>query len=135
MQICQPALRPVNTQLFTATEKELLQNVIAILLSFSMNFVQEKSAEGQYVYKFDPNIEEVAYFPDMQHPQLPYAIKQLIAHEVDKEKMRRGHADQISEVKKVAAQAKPDEEAAAPIPSHLRYKIIYRGVSYFTQII
>ena len=134
IQICQPPLRPVNTQLFTATEKELLQNVISIFISYSMNFVQEKSsyvegagAVGQYTYKFDPNVEEVAYFPAIQHIQLPYALKQLIAHEVDKEKMRRGGISGEGDVgqanKMESKKEKAEETANQPIPSHLRQKL------------
>ena len=122
MQICQPPLRPVNTQLFTATEKLLLQNVIAIFISYSMNFVQERSTEGggnQYLYKFDPNVEEVVYFKldSNQHIQLPYAIKQLIAHEVDKEKMRRSGGDTN---RAPQATVQNNEEQ---VPSHLRQKL------------
>ena len=132
MQICQPPLRPVNTQLFTATEKLLLQNVIAIFISYSMNFVQERSTEGgggnQYLYKFDPNVEEVAYFKldSNQHIQLPYAIKQLIAHEVDKEKMRRGgggDAVNTNRAPQATVQNNEDKEGEVQVPSHLRQKL------------
>ena len=57
--------------------------------------MQERSSEGQYFYKLDPNIEDIAYFKDINHSQLPYAIKQLISHEVEKEKMRKADVSSI----------------------------------------
>lgn len=88
---------------------------------FSVNFVQERTAEGQYCYKLDPNIEDVAYFKDIQHQSLPYAIKQLIAHEVEKEKMRRSDTSvpTAAPVTKVAQDGDKEKE----LPNHLRQKL------------
>ena len=78
------------------------------------------------MYKLDPNIEEVAYFKDINHTQLPYAIKQLIAHEVEKEKMRRsdaGRPEVIPEEKKAEPSTKKAE-----LPNHLRQKLEIKQV-------
>jgi len=132
LAIVQPNLRPVNTQLFTKSEKELLQNAIANLVAYSLNFVQERSAEGQYVYKLDPNIEDVAYFKDINHTQLPYAIKQLIAHEVEKEKMRRSDAGKepevIEEEKSKTTSASGSDATKKELPNHLRQKLEIKQV-------
>ncbi len=119
LTILRPNLRPVNTQLFTKSEKEMLQSVITTLVAFSLNFVQERSTEGQFIYKLDPDIEAVAHFRDISHPQLSYAIKQLIAHEVEKEKMRRSDY-----VENKAVEAEKKGPATVPVlPNHKRQKL------------
>ena len=94
--------------------------------------MQERSAEGQYVYKLDPNIEDVAYFKDINHTQLPYAIKQLIAHEVEKEKMRRSDAGKepevIEEEKSKTTSASGSDATKKELPNHLRQKLEIKQV-------
>lgn len=104
-------------------------NSINSLIPFPVNFVQERSVEGQYFYKLDPNIEAVCYFKDIQHQQLPYAIKQLIAHEVDKERMRRSE-DSVPTTSSAytAAIAKPKDEKEKELPNHLRQKLQVKQV-------
>jgi hypothetical protein len=34
-------------------------------------------------------VEDVIFFPELPHQNIPYAIKQMIAHEVEMEIMRR----------------------------------------------
>lgn len=90
MDIIQPTLRPVNTQLYSNKEKEQLSQLICIMIAYNMTYHQEKTEEGQYAYVLDPNMDEVIRFPGMKHPrQLTYAAKQLIAREIQLEKMRR----------------------------------------------
>lgn len=119
LQIVQPNLRPVNTQLFTKSEKESMQTAINALVAYSLNFVQERSEDGQFVYKLDPHVEDVVHFQDIKHDQLPYAIKQLISHEVEKEKMRKSEVHvQEKTVKKT--EVKKDNPA---VPNHMRQKL------------
>ncbi|XP_014779252.1 chromosome transmission fidelity protein 18 homolog isoform X2 [Octopus bimaculoides] len=97
MSILQPALRPVNMQLYSNREKECLRQLIITMVAYNMTYQQEKSADGQYNYVLEPNIEEVVKFPGMkQQKQLTYATKQMIAREIAAEKMRM--ADKSSSV-------------------------------------
>ena len=124
LEIMKPNLRPVNTQLYTKSEKELLQNLITVFITYNLNYVQEKSEDGQYIYKLDPNIEEVAQFAETNsHNQLPYAIKQLIAHEVSKEKMRRSEPIFNEPSKVIEKKVDPSE-----VPNHLKQKLTAKKV-------
>ena len=89
LRIIQTKLRPVNTQLYSPREKQELKHLVEILIAYNLTYVQELTKEGQYIYRLDPELEEVAYYPDVKNIGLPYAIKQLVAHEVEVEKMRR----------------------------------------------
>jgi len=91
LSVIQPTLRPVNTQLFSAKEKAELTNVVSVHIAYNLTYQQERDIEtGQYVYRMDPDVESVVCFPGTKRlVNLSYGIKQLIAHEIELEKMRR----------------------------------------------
>ncbi|XP_071427544.1 chromosome transmission fidelity protein 18 homolog [Pithys albifrons albifrons] len=93
LDIIAPRLRPVNTQLYSQKEKQQLAELISTMLAYNLTYQQERLPEGQYVYKLDPNVEVVCRFPDLPaRRQLSYQTKQLIAREIELEKMRRMEA-------------------------------------------
>ncbi|NXK51855.1 CTF18 protein, partial [Chauna torquata] len=93
LDIIAPKLRPVNTQLYSLKEKQQLADLISTMLAYNLTYHQERLPEGQYVYKLDPNVEDVCRFPDLPaRKQLTYQAKQLIAREIELEKMRRTEA-------------------------------------------
>jgi chromosome transmission fidelity protein 18 len=48
------ALQQVSMQLYSAREKEELNHVISIMIDYNLNYVQERTQEGTYVYNLDP---------------------------------------------------------------------------------
>ncbi|XP_068279462.1 chromosome transmission fidelity protein 18 homolog [Nyctibius grandis] len=93
LDIIAPKLRPVNMQLYSAKEKQQLADLIGTMLAYNLTYHQERLPDGQYVYKLDPNVEAVCRFPDLPaRRQLTYQAKQLIAREIELEKMRRTEA-------------------------------------------
>ncbi|XP_027606962.2 chromosome transmission fidelity protein 18 homolog [Pipra filicauda] len=93
LDIIAPKLRPVNTQLYSQKEKQQLAELISTMLAYNLTYHQERLPEGQYVYKLDPNVEDVCRFPELPaRRQLSYQAKQLIAREIELEKMRRMEA-------------------------------------------
>nr|XP_022313340.1 chromosome transmission fidelity protein 18 homolog [Crassostrea virginica] len=117
LEIIQPNLRPVNTQLYSAREKEDLAELIRIMIAYNMTYNQEKTPEGQYVYVLDPNMEEVARFTGMkQHKQLTYAAKQLISREIGLERLRRNETPVVS----VKETKKKWENSSDSVPNHLQ---------------
>uniref|UniRef100_A0A8C6JV08 Chromosome transmission fidelity protein 18 homolog n=1 Tax=Melopsittacus undulatus TaxID=13146 RepID=A0A8C6JV08_MELUD len=93
LDIIAPKLRPVNTQLYSLKEKQQLADLISTMLAYNLTYHQERLPEGQYIYKLDPNVEDVCRFPDLPtRRQLSYQAKQLIAREIELEKMRRMEA-------------------------------------------
>merc|ERR1712226_947815 len=125
LRIIQSNLRPVNTQLYSAKEKQELKHLVDILIAYNLTYVQEVSPEGQYSYRLDPELEEVVYFPNIPHTSLPYAIKQLIAHEVEVEKMRRDTPNDSGKdiIKPEGIKSRVKKEAAKPsdvVPNHMQ---------------
>ncbi|XP_030068799.1 chromosome transmission fidelity protein 18 homolog [Microcaecilia unicolor] len=90
LDVISPKLRPVNIQLYSFKEKQQLADLINTMLSYNLTYHQERTPDGQYIYKLDPNVEDVCRFPDLPtRKQLSYQAKQLISREIELEKMRR----------------------------------------------
>lgn len=117
--IVQPAIRPVNTQLFSKEEHQQLKQVISVMSSFSITYQQTRNADGVYQYNLEPNIEEVVQFPGITpQQQLPYATKQLIAREIELEKMRKSDSSEVQDARQsaVAANSTSGVPALKPAP-------------------
>lgn len=44
----------VNTQLYSMKEKQQLAELINTMLAYNLTYHQERTMDGQYVYKLDP---------------------------------------------------------------------------------
>ncbi|XP_039935138.1 chromosome transmission fidelity protein 18 homolog [Hirundo rustica] len=98
LDIIAPKLRPVNTQLYSPKEKQQLAELISTMLTYNLSYLQERLPEGQYVFRLDPNLEAVCRFPALPaRRQLSYQAKQLIAREIELEKMRRAEARSLGQ--------------------------------------
>lgn len=128
MEILQPTFRPVNTQLYSSKEKEDLHQLVKTMISYNLTYHQEKSFEGQYTYVLEPHVDEVVKFPGLkQTRQLSYASKQLVAREIELEKMRRSEQARASlNVQKPEVmtsgkdRGKGGEPKTPAIPNHLQ---------------
>uniref|UniRef100_F7IHX8 Chromosome transmission fidelity protein 18 homolog n=1 Tax=Callithrix jacchus TaxID=9483 RepID=F7IHX8_CALJA len=93
LDILTPKLRPVSTQLYSVREKQQLASLVGTMLAYSLTYCQERTPDGQYVYRLEPNVEELCRFPELPaRKPLTYQAKQLIAREIEVEKMRRAEA-------------------------------------------
>ena len=112
LSVIQPALRPVNTQLFSAKEKAELANVVAVHIAYNLTYKQERDLEtGQYNYKMDPDVESIVCFPGAKRLiNLSYGTKQLIAREINEEKIRLEGKSQGSSQSQQARGPSPTEE-------------------------
>lgn len=93
--ILQPNFRAVNTLLYSAKEKAELFAVINTMLAYNLTYSQERAPEGHYTFVMEPNIEEIVKFTDPvsgNQRQLGYTARQLVAREVEMEKVRRAEA-------------------------------------------
>lgn len=135
--IVQPVLRPVNAQLFSKEERRQLQQVIAVMSSFAVTYQQTRNADGVYQYALEPNIEEVVRFPGITpHQQLTYATKQLIARELEVEKMRRSDVSETPVVRSSTAGAAAASWSAKPAATKTATELPARAcVDFFGRVI
>ena len=91
---------------FVVLEYHLAENLPSLLFQFQL-FLHILLSQ------LDPELEEVVYFPSIHHTSLPYAIKQLIAHEVEVEKMRRDNPNDSETIvsKKDVSKSKNERES------------------------
>ncbi|XP_026294378.1 chromosome transmission fidelity protein 18 homolog [Frankliniella occidentalis] len=137
LEILVPNFRPVSLQLYSLHEKKELSNLISVMIDYNLTYVQERTPEGTYVCNMDPNIEEVVYFGGSKPSrQLTYGTKQLVAREIDMEKMRRfellsvsgqknetlapGKAQDKTQVPNNSDSDNTSEKVSPTVPNHLQ---------------
>ncbi|XP_011817880.1 PREDICTED: chromosome transmission fidelity protein 18 homolog [Colobus angolensis palliatus] len=87
LDILAPKLRPVSTQLYSTREKQQLASLVGTMLAYSLTYRQERTPDGQYIYRLEPNVEELCRFPELPaRKPLTYQAKQLIAREIEPER-------------------------------------------------
>ncbi|GJQ73201.1 hypothetical protein Trydic_g13583 [Trypoxylus dichotomus] len=119
-QIIVPNLRPVNLHLYTQQEKDQLHQVVNTMIDYNLNYVQERTPEGNYTYNLDPNLEELTQFPGFKTKRIvTYANRQLIAREIELEKMRSVE-NQRGDKKEVAGKEKTAQKEVQHVPNHLK---------------
>ncbi|CAN6486250.1 unnamed protein product [Victoria cruziana] len=106
-----PTLRPVALHLLTEREKEDLQQLVDTMISYSINYKNKEPKStnilaNEAVLKassltLDPPFLEFISYKDYcgQHPGLPLAVKQIVVHEVEKEKILRESIGRTTESK------------------------------------
>ncbi|KAK6628422.1 hypothetical protein RUM43_002234 [Polyplax serrata] len=98
--ILKPPLRPVNPTLFNEGEKKDFKHLIDVMVDFNFNYIQQRAVDGTYSYQLDPNIEELIKFnvgTQTNSRSYSYNLRQIIAHALDLEKMRRSTKGEESE--------------------------------------
>ncbi|KAG0219745.1 hypothetical protein BGX33_001062 [Mortierella sp. NVP41] len=113
LRILSPFLRPVNKQLIKPEERLVLKRLVDIMIHFQLTFVQEKTEDGQFLYRLEPSIEKLGDFSTIGLKNVltnRYATRQLIAQEIEMELVRRAEA--VKEAKVGAFFAKAGQEAS-----------------------
>ncbi|CDS02957.1 hypothetical protein LRAMOSA00359 [Lichtheimia ramosa] len=137
LRIISPDLRPVNKQLIKPTEKEKLTRVINAMVEYGLTFVQEKNSDGQFVYRLEPPVEQLLYFEAATNAKNilsnKYAVRQMIAQEVDLELLRRREQKlENKAAKSSTSKAKTTPQQPAKKPSE---DIPKRVTNFFGQAI
>lgn len=86
--IINPEIRAVSMHLLTEREKNELQHTVEIIADFGLTFLQLQTGDGTYTYRLEPDIDFFT-FTGIPQKQISYWSKQMIANEVEVEKMRR----------------------------------------------
>ena len=84
-RIISPPLRPVNSQVIRPAEKALLARLVSIMATLELRFMQEKTEEGQLVYRLDPPIDVFVTYDGKRAADIAvsrYAVRHLVAAEV-----------------------------------------------------
>ncbi|KAF9546441.1 hypothetical protein EC957_009790 [Mortierella hygrophila] len=116
LRILSPFLRPVNKQLIKPDEREVLKRLVDIMIQFQLTFVQEKTEDGQFLYRLEPSIEKLGDFSTIGLKNIltnRYAVRQLIAQEIEMELVRRAEAVKETKVGAFFGKAGQGQDAAS----------------------
>ncbi|XP_045103960.1 chromosome transmission fidelity protein 18 homolog isoform X2 [Portunus trituberculatus] len=126
INIIQPTLRPVSTQLYSKEEQQGLANLVDTMIGYNLTYIQEKDVNGLYSFKLDPDIGDIVLFGDSKPAnELSYYSRQLIAREIELEKVRRSEAyfmEQVTDgsakvVNTASGSKQPVTQNVTPVPS------------------
>ena len=84
-RIIAPPLRPVNSQVIRPAEKAVLARLVALMANLELRFVQEKTEDGQLVYRLDPPVDVFVTYDGRRAADIAvsrYAVRHLVAAEV-----------------------------------------------------
>ncbi|CAF2157148.1 unnamed protein product [Rotaria magnacalcarata] len=90
LEILQPRLRQTNIALFTNKELRDIQTLIDVMVTFSLSYIQQRTATGENVLVLEPPIDVVAYFSGSNDKHgLSFGTRQMIFKELLKERVKR----------------------------------------------
>lgn len=127
-----PEIRSVSMHLLTPNEKNDLQHTVEIYADFGISLIQLQTGDGTYIYRCEPDIEHFS-FNGFPNKQISYWSKQIIAQEVQHEKMRRARPKTNDKEKTTDNTKKVVEKTVSPtsenkaLPNHLQ-KLIPKNV-------
>lgn len=118
--IVNPEIRSVSMHLLTEKEKNELQHTVEIIADFGLTLIQLQTVDSTYTYRFEPDIDFFT-FTGIPQKQISYWSKQMIANEVEIEKMRRSRPKiEVSEEKVVEKKDQKKVNENTPLPNHLQ---------------
>ncbi|KND04421.1 uncharacterized protein SPPG_00150 [Spizellomyces punctatus DAOM BR117] len=112
LRILSPEMRPVNIQLLKPSERQDLIRLVDVMVGLGIRFRQQKGEDGYYGFLLDPPIDVLlksltaglgrsvlaAVLSAKRVLGAPYAVKQMVALEVDREILRRAEAAALERV-------------------------------------
>ncbi|EKM54246.1 uncharacterized protein PHACADRAFT_210061 [Phanerochaete carnosa HHB-10118-sp] len=85
-RIISPPLRPVNKQIVKPEERAIMSRLVDIMVALELRFIQEKSEDGQLMYRLDPPIDTFVTYDGKRAADIAvsrYAVRHLVAAEID----------------------------------------------------
>lgn len=128
-RVLQPQLRAVSLQLLSPRERADLRHAVEVMVDLGLVYVQTRAPDGTYQYHMEPNVAQLSQFPDSSgggggaggESLLSYTARQLIAREVELEKMRRVQPKPMeSGAARSAGAAGASSSKPTVVPNHLQ---------------
>ncbi|GAA93611.1 uncharacterized protein L969DRAFT_91277 [Mixia osmundae IAM 14324] len=91
-RIISPDLKPINSQIVKADEKQALKKLVAIMLDLGLSYLPERTEDGQLSYKLDPAVDVWVHWEGKRAPDIPaarYSTRHAIACQIDAERITR----------------------------------------------
>ncbi|KAM7354089.1 chromosome transmission fidelity protein 18 homolog [Cochliomyia hominivorax] len=120
--ILSPQLRSVAIQLLSKKEQADLKHCVEIMADLGITYTQVKSADGPYIYRMEPDLDNIMQFPNFPGISLSYFGRQLVSREVELERIHRSTPKAIGPTKTPAPTKSSDTKNTSPtnLPNHLQ---------------
>lgn len=132
--IISPPLRSLNPQLYNYTEKNILTNLIKIMMKYQLTYIYQQNEDGSQQYLLEPNISHLVFMKGNQSPLEEYSqhLRQIIAHEISTQNILKH-----SHLTKLSQQIKPQETQKEKETKTHNFKVIicFNFINYYLQII
>ncbi|KAJ2098946.1 Chromosome transmission fidelity protein 18 [Coemansia sp. S100] len=93
LRILSPQLVTSNKHLLKGEEHDRLYRLVEVMNAWQLSLVQNKDANGQFVYRLEPPIDRLYGFPSQRplRPIMPmrYPVRQLISQELERLRLAR----------------------------------------------
>ncbi|KAJ2062411.1 Chromosome transmission fidelity protein 18 [Coemansia sp. S146] len=93
LRILSPQLVTSNKHLLKGEEYDRLYRLVEVMNAWQLSLVQNKDANGQFVYRLEPPIDRLYGFPSQRplRPIMPmrYPVRQLISQELERLRLAR----------------------------------------------
>nr|XP_036214632.1 chromosome transmission fidelity protein 18 homolog [Bactrocera oleae]XP_036214633.1 chromosome transmission fidelity protein 18 homolog [Bactrocera oleae] len=122
-RILSPQFRSVAVQLLSQRERDDLYHTVTVMADLGLTYTQVKAAEGSYVYQMEPDLDALAQFPGYPGIALNYFSRQLVAREVELERIRRSTPRLGAETSGKSTNYNPTaaaKNATKNLPNHLQ---------------
>ncbi|KAJ2743832.1 Chromosome transmission fidelity protein 18 [Coemansia sp. BCRC 34301] len=110
LHILSPQLVTSNKHLLKGEEHDRLYRLVEVMSAWQLSLVQNRDANGQFVYRLEPPIDRLYGFPTQRpaRPIMPmrYPVRQLVAQELERLRLSRLAAKSSSIPESEAADAK-----------------------------
>ncbi|PAA69202.1 hypothetical protein BOX15_Mlig023188g1 [Macrostomum lignano] len=137
LDILQPSLRPVSTHLYTAKERRDLATLVDCMICYGLHYTQQRLPDGQMQFALEPPLDQLVRFSEPpaaappaattttsttstsagRRPPLSGAVKQLVARELQAERLRRADAAAAARLGPSAPTSASTTGASAPAKS------------------
>ncbi|KAJ2894544.1 Chromosome transmission fidelity protein 18, partial [Coemansia aciculifera] len=93
LHILSPQLVTSNKHLLKGEERDRLYRLVEVMSAWQLSLVQNKDANGQFIYRLEPPIDRLYGFPTQRpaRPIMPmrYPVRQLISQELERLRLAR----------------------------------------------
>ena len=100
-----------------------MKHCVEIMVDLGITYTQVKSADGPYIYRMEPDIDTIMQFPGFSGVSLSYFGRQLVAREVELERIHRSTPKTSGPNKTTTSKPQPlknKNTSPTNLPNHLQ---------------
>ncbi|CAG8480683.1 7964_t:CDS:10 [Ambispora leptoticha] len=108
--ISSPDIKTTNQLLLKPHEKQIIANIVNIMVTFDLQYVKERNEDGQLVFRLEPPLDRLLQFSNKSNKfgSQQQSFRQIVSHEIELAKIRK-NAVNTTKTFDPKLKAKPEE--------------------------